>query len=167
MSLWRWAPVPSRGGLRSVPLLFFPSLHRSARAQQVDPHYQGEYVALLPVVRVPSQKQPVQKFRLLSNERLHPPKSRGQVDEESSTRANSAAKAAPQRGRRRPSRDRTKQECSAGPPQMDLSLTQVHWSGSFQFQHAKALCPLAGILRRKREKSALACAPDEAQRCDP
>ena len=60
------------------------------------------------------------------------------------------------RARRRPSRDRTKQECSAGPPQMDLSLTQVHWSGSFQLQHAKALCPLAGILRWKHEKSALA-----------
>ena len=75
-------------------------------------------------------------------------------------RANSSGKAPPQRGRRRPSRDRTKQECSAGPPQMDLSLTQVHWSGSFQLQHAKALCPLAGILRRKREKSALACGLD-------
>ena len=55
----------------------------------------------------------------------------------------------------------------AGSPQMDLSLTQVHWSGSFQLQHAKALCPLAGILRRKREKSALTCALDEAQRYDP
>src|SRR5262245_61883202 len=50
---------------------------------------------------------------------------------------------------------------------MDLSLTQVQWSGSFQLQHAKALCLLAGILRQKREKSDLAFAPDEAQRCDP
>src|SRR6266513_5165922 len=110
--------------------------------------------------------QRAQKFRLLSNERLHLPKNRGPV-EESSTGANASGKAASQDCWLCPSRDRTKQECSAGPPQMDLSLTQVHWSGSFQLQHAKALCPLAGILPRKREKSAHASALDEAQRCDP
>src|SRR5207248_11755381 len=111
-------------------------------------------------------RQRVQKFRLLSNERLHPPKSRGQV-EESSTRANSSGQAPAQGCWRCPSRDRTKQECSAGPPQMDLSLTQVHWTGSFQLQQASALCPLAGILRWKREKSALASGLDEARRFDP
>src|SRR5437879_2313775 len=166
MRLWRCVPVPSRGGLRSGPLLFFPGLHRSLRAQKVALHYQGDRGSLPPVVRVPSSKQRVQKFRLLLNEQLHPPKSRGQV-QESPTRANSSGKAPPQACQRCPSRDRTKQECNARPPQMDLFLTQVHWSGSFRFQHAKALCPLAGVLRRKREKAAPAFALDEVQQCDP
>src|SRR6266576_7011160 len=147
-------PVLLRAGLRSVPLLFFPSPHRSTRDQKVGLHYQGDRGSLPPVVRVPSERKRVQKFRLLSNERLHPPKSRGQVA--GTTGAKSSGKAAPKRGKRRPSRDRTKQACSAGPPQMDLSLTQVHWSGSFQLQHAKALCRLAVLVRREREKSVLA-----------
>src|SRR5205823_2350303 len=129
LRLWRWLPVPSPAGPRTAPLLFLPSLHRSARAHKVEqstrqpppscrtacPYYRGDGGSLPPAVRVPSEKQPVQKFRPLSNERLHPPKSRGQV-EEGPTRANSSGKAAPQRGRRLPSRDRTKQECSAALP---------------------------------------------------
>src|SRR6266576_5945450 len=147
-------PVPARGGLPSVPLLFFPRLHRLTRDQKVELYYLADRGSLPPVVRVPSERKRVQKFRLLSNERLHPPKSRGQVA--GTTGANSSGKAAPKRGQRRPSRDRTKQACSSGPPQMDLSLTQVHWSGSFQLQHAKALCRLAVLVRREREKSVLA-----------
>src|SRR5437660_9886378 len=132
-----------RASLRAVPLTFFPRPHRSRRDQKVGLHYQGDRGSRPPVVRVPSERKRVQKFPLLSNERLHPPKSRGQVAG-TTTGANSSGKTAPQRGQRHPSRDRTKQACSDGPPQMDLSLTQVHWSGSFQLQYGKAGCPLAG-----------------------
>src|SRR5205823_12990333 len=46
---------------------------------------------------------------------------------------------------------------------MDLSLTQGYWPGSFQLRPAKVLYPRAGLLRRKRAKSAPAYDLDEGR----